>query len=102
MITHPLYLEQETIIEEAFEGFNSCIMAYGQTGSGKTHTIFGSVESIESIGSGGLHPDLGLVPRIVQGIFDYLEENTERKQFRISVSFLQIYLENITDLLAPN
>lgn len=44
-------LDQETIIEEAFEGFNSCIMAYGQTGSGKTHTIFGSTESIETIGS---------------------------------------------------
>ena len=76
-------------------------MAYGQTGSGKTHTIFGSVESIDSIGSRSFHPDIGVVPWIVQGIFNYLDVNTERKQFRLTVSFLQIYLENITDLLAP-
>lgn len=76
-------------------------MAYGQTGSGKTHTIFGSTDSIEYIGSKRIHDDAGLVPRLVQGLFSYLDANTEKKQFRITVQFLQIYMENITDLLAP-
>lgn len=54
-------------------------MAYGQTGSGKTHTIFGSNESIEYIGSKWIHEDAGLVPWLVQGLFSYLEDNTEKK-----------------------
>ena len=54
-------------------------MAYGQTGSGKTHTIFGSTDSIQTMTSQYLHDEIGLVPRIVDSLFNYLELNTEKK-----------------------
>ena len=72
-------------------------MAYGQTGSGKTHTTFGSKPS------GELNYQSGIVPRIVHQIFDYVKrENPNRGQFIVTISFLEIYMEQITDLLAQN
>ena len=80
-------------------------MAYGQTGSGKTHTIFGSRTSLESLTAGssdnGLHYQSGIVPRCVDHIFDYIRDNPNKAQFRVTVSFLEIYMEAITDLLLP-
>ena len=32
----------KTVLESAFEGYNSCVFAYGQTGSGKTYTMMGT------------------------------------------------------------
>lgn len=70
-------------------------MAYGQTGSGKTHTIFGSKPS------GEFNYQSGIVPRIVHQIFDYVkQENPNKAQFRVTISFLEIYMEQITDLLS--
>jgi hypothetical protein len=66
------------MIEELFEGFNSCVMAYGQTGSGKTHTIFGSLDAIEEIGYSPVHEDTGVVPRLVEGLFEYISANTRK------------------------
>ena len=78
-------------------------MAYGQTGSGKTHTIFGSKDSLDALyrnqGADDLHPECGIVPRCVNHLFDYIKENPNKAQFRITVSFLEIYMEQITDLL---
>ena len=78
-------------------------MAYGQTGSGKTHTIFGSRSSLEALyqnrGADSLHNECGIVPRCVNNIFDHIKENPNKAQFRITVSFLEIYMEQITDLL---
>lgn len=78
-------------------------MAYGQTGSGKTHTIFGSRASLDALynkkGAEELHADCGIVPRCVDNIFNYIKDNPNKAQFRITVSFLEIYMEQITDLL---
>lgn len=78
-------------------------MAYGQTGSGKTHTIFGSKASLEALynkkPSDELHYECGIVPRCVNHIFEFIRENPNKAQFRITVSFLEIYNEQITDLL---
>ena len=70
IITHPI--NHHTIVEESFEGFNSCVMAYGQTGSGKTHTIFGSPEAIDEMMMTPMHDEVGLVPRLVDSIFSYI------------------------------
>ena len=81
MITHPIKESDTTtwtIVEESFEGYNSCIMAYGQTGSGKTHTIFGSLEAIENLDY-EISEEVGVVPRLVDGIFDHIQENTKKK-----------------------
>lgn len=87
-------------------GFNGVVMAYGQTGSGKTHTIFGSRTALEHLyakkGTEPMHAECGIVPRCVDHIFDHIKENPKKAQFRITVSFLEIYMEQITDLLLPS
>lgn len=54
------------VVKDVLDGFNGVIMAYGQTGSGKTHTIFGSRASIDGRIKEELHPQTGIVPRIVK------------------------------------
>ena len=41
----------------------------------------------------------GIVPRAVQHIFNYIEQNPNQAVFRVTISFLEIYMEHITDLL---
>lgn len=82
----------QPILNDILNGYNSTLMAYGQTGSGKTYTIFGSKHSA----------DTGMVPRLVESLFEYITDNPKKAQFRITVSFLQIYMEKITDLLSQN
>jgi kinesin family member 5 len=91
------------VVQDVLNGFNGVVMAYGQTGSGKTHTIFGSKASLDHLYSqkqvAELHYESGIVPRCVSHIFDYIEQNPNKAQFRVTVSFLEIYMEQITDLL---
>ena len=96
------------MVQDVLNGFNGVVMAYGQTGSGKTHTIFGSKASLDHLyaninNRGGLseevHPETGIVPRCVHHLFDYIKANPNKAQFRITMSFLEIYMEQITDLL---
>ena len=73
------------------EGYNGTIFAYGQTSSGKTYTMEG--------------PDLeddklkGIVPRMMDRIFQYIMNADEKLEFTVKVSFLEIYLEKVNDLL---
>ena len=41
----------------------------------------------------------GIVPRAVQNIFNYIEQNPNQAVFRVTISFLEVYMEIITDLL---
>ena len=90
-------------------------MAYGQTGSGKTHTIFGSKGDLnqhqedfsrlmnkEERKAVAAKYQFGIVPRAVQHIFNYIEQNPNQAVFRVTISFLEIYMEHITDLLLTN
>lgn len=116
-------------MNEVLEGFNCTIFAYGQTGTGKTYTMEGECRrakaSLSSVGvflcmcpcwgysavwylvlkclqsgpEGQLPSDAGVIPRAVKQIFDTLErQNTE---YSVKVTFLELYNEEITDLLAP-
>ena len=92
----------EPILADILNGYNSTLIAYGQTGSGKTYTVFGSRHSIDTIGkSGPMLDDTGVVPRLVDNLFEHIRINPNNAQFRITTSFMQIYMEQITDLLAP-
>jgi hypothetical protein len=91
----------KNIVNEVIEGYNGTIMAYGQTGSGKTFTVFGSKAAIDSYGFEN-HPEGGIVPRSLHHIFDYIRDNIDNAQFLVTVSFIQIYMEIITDLLNSN
>ncbi|KAK8471014.1 hypothetical protein PHAVU_003G119700 [Phaseolus vulgaris] len=91
------------MVENCLSGYNSCMFAYGQTGSGKTYTMMGEINETE----GYLHDDSGITPRV----FDYLfmrikAEEESRKDYKLKYSckcsFLEIYNEQITDLLEPS
>ncbi|GLT91456.1 hypothetical protein SLE2022_093420 [Rubroshorea leprosula] len=91
------------MVENCMSGYNSCMFAYGQTGSGKTYTMMGDINIVE----GNLHEDCGITPRIFEYLFSRIrkeEENRkdERLKFSCKCSFLEIYNEQITDLLEPS
>jgi kinesin family protein 11 len=87
------------IVNEVLEGFNCTIFAYGQTGTGKTYTMEGECRRSKSAPCGGLPAEAGVIPRAVKQIFDTLEG--QQAEYSVKVTFLELYNEEITDLLAP-
>ncbi|KAG0613276.1 hypothetical protein M758_6G090100 [Ceratodon purpureus] len=72
---------------------NGTVLAYGQTGAGKTHTMEGPSMQTND-------PDLkGILPRVTQCIFDFIEQPDETIEFLIKLSMVEIYMEKIRDLL---
>ncbi|CAI5999667.1 unnamed protein product, partial [Closterium sp. NIES-65] len=86
------------IVEEVLEGFNCTIFAYGQTGTGKTFTMQGDVTRAGE--NGQLPEGAGVIPRSIRHIFDTLD--SQGAEYNIKVTYLELYNEEITDLLAPN
>ncbi|KAM0840053.1 hypothetical protein ACQ4PT_059922 [Festuca glaucescens] len=86
------------IVHEVLEGYNCTIFAYGQTGTGKTYTMEGG--GTRKAKSGELPTDAGVIPRSVRQIFDILE--AQCAEYSMKVTFLELYNEEITDLLAPD
>ncbi|XP_033932810.1 kinesin heavy chain-like, partial [Pseudochaenichthys georgianus] len=78
------------IVKDVLGGYNGTIFAYGQTASGKTHTMEGSLHSPRL---------MGIIPRISQDIFDHIYAMDENLEFHIKVSYFEIYLDKIRDLL---
>ncbi|GKV38905.1 hypothetical protein SLEP1_g46758 [Rubroshorea leprosula] len=87
------------IVNEVLEGFNCTIFAYGQTGTGKTYTMEGECKRSKTGLNGELPPGAGVIPRAVKQIFDTLE--SQNAEYSVKVTFLELYNEEITDLLAP-
>ena len=79
------------IIEDVLQGFNGTIFAYGQTASGKTHTMTG--HDINDYAS------MGIVPRMISTVFDKIESADENVEFAVKVSYSELYLEKINDLI---
>uniref|UniRef100_A0A0A0LIU9 Kinesin motor domain-containing protein n=1 Tax=Cucumis sativus TaxID=3659 RepID=A0A0A0LIU9_CUCSA len=91
------------MVENCLSGYNSCMFAYGQTGSGKTHTMLGEIDDLEVKPS----PHRGITPRIFEFLFAriHAEEEIRRDEklkYNCKCSFLEIYNEQITDLLDPS
>lgn len=84
------------IVNEVLEGYNCTIFAYGQTGTGKTYTMEGGGKKAKN---GEFPNDAGVIPRAVRQIFDILE--SQHAEYNMKVTFLELYNEEITDLLAP-
>ncbi|KAL1330526.1 kinesin-like protein KIN-7O isoform X1 [Arachis hypogaea] len=76
------------IVAAAVRGFNGTIFAYGQTNSGKTHTMRGS------------KTEPGVIPQAVHDLFRMIQKDIDR-EFLLRMSYLEIYNEDINDLLAP-
>ncbi|KAJ6800792.1 kinesin-like protein KIN-5C isoform X2 [Iris pallida] len=87
------------IVNEVLEGFNCTIFAYGQTGTGKTFTMEGDCRKGKIGPNGQLPSDAGVIPRAVKQIFDTLE--SQNAEYSVKITFLELYNEEITDLLAP-
>ena len=86
----------KNLVLGCFQGFNATVLAYGQTGSGKTWTM-GSGYTI------GLSEDeLGIIPRVIRLIFQEVDKRKSKTEFIIKCSFLEIYNEELNDLLDPS
>ncbi|CAL4066614.1 unnamed protein product, partial [Meganyctiphanes norvegica] len=80
------------LVDSVLNGFNGTIFAYGQTGTGKTFTMEGVRED----------PDLrGVIPNSFDHIFNHIARSTNQ-QYLIRASYLEIYQEEITDLLGKD
>ena len=86
------------LLDNAMEGYSVTIFAYGQTGSGKTYTIMGREDSInEKILNNDKYS--GIMPKSIKYIWSSVGARQEK--YYIKVSFLEIYNEQINDLLNP-
>lgn len=81
------------MIDRLFCGFNATILAYGQTGSGKTYTMGTSFD-------GCLDEDIGVIPRAMQDIFERIEKCSDKAEFLVKCSFMELYQEQLYDLLS--
>ena len=86
------------VVDEVLRGFNCTIFAYGQTGTGKTYTMEGGDGFAASARNASPPESAGIVPRAVSQIFDHLR--AEAQEFSVKFTFLELYNEEITDLLA--
>ena len=80
-------LTTQFLIEGVLNGFNSTVFAYGATGAGKTHTMLGNQDTP------------GIMYQTMKEVFTVLDDFKVDRQYEIKVSFLEIYNENIRDLI---
>ena len=86
------------ISNSCLSGYNGTIFAYGQTGAGKTYTILGTNPESQQD-----NPGRGLLPRCFEYIFNsVISESSDSKKFLVKCSYLEIYQEQIIDLLDSN
>ena len=74
-------------------GFNGTVFAYGQTSSGKTYTMTGQIDDKDQ---------MGVSSRMVQSVFESIAGAEEHIEFTVKVSYAEIYMERIRDLLDPS
>ncbi|KAI8923605.1 P-loop containing nucleoside triphosphate hydrolase protein, partial [Entophlyctis helioformis] len=89
------------LVERFLEGFNATVLAYGQTGSGKTFSMGIGLESVNT----PANTQQGIVPRAVSEIFARIRQTAERDgdafRAQVLVAFLELYNEELVDLLNP-
>eukprot|EP00762_Andalucia_godoyi_P008253 ANDGO_02988.mRNA.1 Kinesin-like protein KIN-4A len=117
-----------SLLDATLDGYNATIFAYGQTGSGKTFTMgtdgssFISSDTVsaltpDSIESGSVSVQfdkqkMGIAPRVIEDLFSRIGKlsksrdlpggTVEARKFSVRVSYLEIYNEEIRDLLHPS
>ena len=79
------------LINNIFEGFNSTVFTFGETGTGKTYTMLGDSNN------------KGIIYLSLYDIFNYMNNNNILiNNYYLSISYIEIYNENIIDLLNEN
>ncbi|XP_060038819.1 chromosome-associated kinesin KIF4A isoform X2 [Erinaceus europaeus] len=84
------------LIKGIFRGYNATVLAYGQTGSGKTYSMGGAYTAEQEN-----EPTVGVIPRVIQLLFKEIDKKSDF-EFTLKVSYLEIYNEEILDLLCPS
>ncbi|NWU65485.1 KIF4 protein, partial [Pterocles burchelli] len=84
------------LIRGIFKGYNATVLAYGQTGSGKTYSMGGTYTASQED-----EPSVGVIPRVIKLLFKEKEQRQDW-EFVLKVSYLEIYNEDILDLLCPS
>ncbi|XP_056336662.1 kinesin-like protein KIF3C [Danio aesculapii] len=80
------------LIDSVLRGFNGTIFAYGQTGTGKTYTMQGQWLDAER---------RGIIPNSFEHIFTHISRS-QNQQYLVRASYLEIYQEEIRDLLTKD
>ncbi|KAI5062062.1 hypothetical protein GOP47_0022601 [Adiantum capillus-veneris] len=83
-----VFLDTARVVVSVLDGYNVCIFAYGQTGTGKTFTMEGTVH------------DRGVNYRTLEELFELTAKRKGQHEYTISVSVVEVYNEQIRDLLA--
>lgn len=81
------------MVDNVLLGYNSTALAYGVTGAGKTHTMFGDIYS-ES------NEEKGICTHAIEYLFEKILKDENNKSFQIKISYLEIYNEQVIDLLS--
>ena len=80
-------------MEDIMNGYNGTVFAYGQTGAGKSYTMMGDMTDSDK---------KGIIPRITEQIFDAILVNgSPQIEYTVGISYLEIYMEMLRDLLNP-
>ncbi|KAL2339996.1 hypothetical protein Fmac_007936 [Flemingia macrophylla] len=82
------------LVDALFHGYNATVLAYGQTGSGKTYTMGTNYNGEES--------NSGIIPMVLETIFNKIKDTNDCTEFLVRVSFIEIFKEEVFDLLDPN
>ena len=78
------------VLMAALDGFNGCVLAYGQTGAGKTYTMSGGRSTFQQ---------RGVIPRTISHLWALMSASSDGRKFKVSISYLEIYNEQLYDLL---
>ncbi|XP_057962403.1 kinesin-like protein KIN-14I [Malania oleifera] len=89
-----VFADTQPLIRSVLDGYNVCIFAYGQTGSGKTYTMSGPKELKEE--------NLGVNYRALSDLFHLSEQRKDTICYDISVQMIEIYNEQVRDLLVTD
>ncbi|KAG2465635.1 KN14E protein, partial [Polypterus senegalus] len=88
-----VFEDTSRLIQSAVDGYNVCIFAYGQTGSGKTFTMIGDKDLSNP----------GVMPRAFKRMFQIINENQSKSDFKVSAYMLELYNDRLLDLFVhPN
>jgi kinesin family protein 18/19 len=79
----------QALVAEVLNGYNCACFAYGAMGAGKTFTMVGTDKAP------------GVMVLTLQELFSTMKANEEEKKYTVKISYLEVYNENIHDLLVP-
>jgi kinesin family protein 5 len=80
-------------VDDILNGYNGTVFAYGQTGAGKSYTMMGT-DIDDDDGK-------GIIPRIIEQMFTSILSSPSNIEYTVRVSYMEIYMERIRDLLVP-